>query len=245
MCHPRPIQKTIRLRGFTLIELLVVIAIILVLASILVPVLGFVRAQGDSTKCTANLRQLGTGISGYLADHDGHLPGPLQAMVFPAYGTNATTVPGSLTDLIAKYIGVADTTTTSGTKPPSVTTCPAFTRVVTDKDAGSYVLNFADLLVDLNNQVPWGDVAGGTQPVPTVTLTTWRDTRTSTIASVTGMMNLSQLWAIKDADQLSFRNMTKPASASALPEKPVHGEYRNALFYDWHVGRIDLDDKPL
>ena len=232
--------------AFTLIELLVVIAIIAVLASILVPVLGFVRAQGDSTACTANLRQLGTGISGYATEHDGHLPGPLQPMVFPAYGTNASTVTGSLTQLIAPYIGVAAATAVPGaTPPPAVTTCPAFKRVVADKDAAAYMVNFFDRIVDLANQVPWGDVSGGSQPVSLSVLTAWRDTRAANVASVTGQMNLARIWAIKDADKKGFGGASLPANSNALPDNPVHRDYRNALFYDWHVGRIDLDDLPL
>lgn len=44
--------------GFTLIELLVVIAILCVLAAILLPVFGKVKAKGRQATCIANLRQL-------------------------------------------------------------------------------------------------------------------------------------------------------------------------------------------
>ena len=26
-----------------------------------------------------------------------------------------------------------------------------------------------------------------------------------------------------------------------MPLKPVHGDFRNALFYDWHVGRLSTE----
>ena len=235
-------------RGFTLIELLAVIAIIAVLASILIPVMGYIRAQGDSTQCSANLRQLGTGINGYATDHDGQLPGPLQPLVYPASAREKTAEDGSLTALIGGYIGdVKRRTVGTETKAaPSVTTCPSFTRVVKDPAAPAFVLNFADRMEDHGNQPPWGDLREGTEPVRLASLQAWRDVRTDPrYASRNGQMNLSLTWAIKDADKHAFRNMSAPGGVDGLPEKAVHGDYRNALFYDWHVGRIDLEDKAL
>jgi len=66
-------MKAIR-AGFTLIELLVVIAIIAVLAALLTPVYKRVTATGHATACISNLRQIGTGLSAYLSDHDNTMP---------------------------------------------------------------------------------------------------------------------------------------------------------------------------
>lgn len=57
--------------GFTLTELLVVIAIIGILAGILIPVIGHVRASGNTTRCAANLRQIGLQLLAYPADNKG------------------------------------------------------------------------------------------------------------------------------------------------------------------------------
>jgi prepilin-type processing-associated H-X9-DG protein len=57
-------------------------------------------------------------------------------------------------------------------------------------------------------------------------------------------VDLTRTWAIKDADQLAFAGgaiAVQPAGFSTMPLKPVHGDIRNALFYDWHVGKLNAD----
>ena len=63
-----------RTKGFTLIELLVVIAIIAILAGILFPVFGRIRAKGYQTQCLNNLHQLGRAMLLYAQDQDNRLP---------------------------------------------------------------------------------------------------------------------------------------------------------------------------
>jgi prepilin-type N-terminal cleavage/methylation domain-containing protein/prepilin-type processing-associated H-X9-DG protein len=60
-----------RSQGFTLIELLVVISIIAILASMLLPAIGTVKAMAQQTRCASNLRQLYTGIQVYSGDWEG------------------------------------------------------------------------------------------------------------------------------------------------------------------------------
>ena len=61
-------------RAFTLIELLVVIAIIAMLATLLFPVGNKVIDTLHDTKCSSNLRQLGTIIQTAATDNDNNYP---------------------------------------------------------------------------------------------------------------------------------------------------------------------------
>lgn len=68
-------------QAFTLLELLVVIAVVSILAGLLAAGLKAAREQGKSTRCIANLRQIGLGTAMYADDYgdqfhhvDGHIP---------------------------------------------------------------------------------------------------------------------------------------------------------------------------
>ncbi len=76
---PWKFQSHLRRReGFTLPELLVALAIVAALAALVLPVFGKIRETSHSATCVSNLRQIGVGIQGFIAEHQhypcGHQP---------------------------------------------------------------------------------------------------------------------------------------------------------------------------
>ena len=63
-------------KAFTLIELLVVISIIALSISILLPALQRAKRQARVLYCMNNLRQIGIGLAGYVADNQDRYPPP-------------------------------------------------------------------------------------------------------------------------------------------------------------------------
>ena len=61
-------------QAFTLVELLAVIAIIGVLAAVLIPAIGAVRAKANQAECVQNLRTWHTALTLYAQEHKGQIP---------------------------------------------------------------------------------------------------------------------------------------------------------------------------
>lgn len=67
---PRAVSRT----GFSLIEMLFVVAVIAILAGLMFPLAGSVRARAQRTSCLNNLRQWGLALNLYLDENRGKFP---------------------------------------------------------------------------------------------------------------------------------------------------------------------------
>jgi prepilin-type N-terminal cleavage/methylation domain-containing protein/prepilin-type processing-associated H-X9-DG protein len=221
--------------AFTLIELLVVIAIFAVLAALLLPVLGKVQEGANATKCASNLQQIGALINAYTADNDGTLPGPLSISQYPVL-TGGATDNFSLFKSLGKYLGFSDQVALGTPRPSAnIFLCPSYVRVIKGVVAPVYVLN--PLQINGLGKPPFGDSNASLDPVKKALLSNWIDT---TLANEQ-QISLARTWAITDADQQVFvgsATAVTPEGFAAMAQTPVHGDFRNALFYDWHVGRL-------
>jgi prepilin-type N-terminal cleavage/methylation domain-containing protein len=78
--HHRPLRTQVNSlqrkhqSGFSLVELLVVVSILIMLISMILPAIAFVRESARRIACASNQRQLFMGAQNWSADHDGRLP---------------------------------------------------------------------------------------------------------------------------------------------------------------------------
>src|SRR5687768_8848985 len=74
LSSPRLRRGAARSSGFTLLELIVVVAIIAILAAVIIPMWMRTQRNARAAECMNNLRQIGTGLTRYLGDHDQTFP---------------------------------------------------------------------------------------------------------------------------------------------------------------------------
>jgi prepilin-type N-terminal cleavage/methylation domain-containing protein len=244
--------------AFTLIELLVVIAIIAVLAGLLIPVMGRMIDTAKSSKCVANLKQIAVAINSYCQENEQRLPGPLSEGQFAKWTEGDPRYKGSLAKILEKYLGTTeDKPSGQGTQGSqdrdTVMRCPAWASASKGlPNAPVYIMNFEDRLEEYDNRVPWGELDASierSEPIKKTMLGSWHITASAKKKkpdSNVELMNLTETWAMKDADQEDFANSEwKPSMLSDLVPKPVHNDHRNVLYYDMHVGKMRLDDTIL
>lgn len=100
-CLDRSLQKK---KAVSLVEILVVVGILGLLAVLIIPSIGAVKARGETAKCASNLRSLGIAIQLYANDHDGRYPGPVWYSVTPEIWRLSGYAP--ITVHLAPYLGL-------------------------------------------------------------------------------------------------------------------------------------------
>lgn len=218
--------------AFTLVELLVVVAIIAILGGLIFAASGKIRAVGDRTKCIANLRQVGAALSGFVGEHDGTLPGPLWTWQSCWAGSGDY---GSLATVLAPYVGVE--LEEDAQKVP-ILVCPAWQREAPYQEDELYIMN-SEVMFDGTKINPWGDADIADQNDEPRLNPEGRDTPRK-LAAITDI-SLAQTWAMQEWDKQFDGPRGK--TWSGIAKKPVHGDVRNALFFDFHVAPVPVKDK--
>jgi prepilin-type N-terminal cleavage/methylation domain-containing protein/prepilin-type processing-associated H-X9-DG protein len=257
-CHQDSLPCGTRLaiaKGFTLVELLVVIGIIALLIAILLPTLASARKAANRTACLANLREIGTSLSVYVAENKSIMPliverhwaDPSQTGL--AGGGRGRTWAGIIKD----YAKI----------PVNRFRCPSDTRDYTVTDASFYVdlpgesadrpFSYGALFVGYglpNRRVPWSTPSNTTRiPTkgqgvlrasqirrPATVILAW-DAHTSVFSAGSGMNYLVQ-------DLVQYRAFwgayvfRHAKNATDLYQGP------NAVFADGHADQV-LDVKKL
>ena len=215
-----------RQRGFTLIELLVVIAIIGILAGLLWPALARAKQKATQVACMSNLKQIGIALQMYMNDNADTLPGPCFTGARASYDKTSGT---ELIYYIAKDLG---------SRPPSWVTdrpviaevfvCPGYRRqapsVTSMEGRKCYLLN-DDIDPNPGSRAqPFGyPEIGGAEEIPPLKY-----------SALSRYGTPVTLFAITDVDKINIPN-PKIDWWTDLPYKPVHGDVRNELYFDWHV----------
>lgn len=226
-------------RGFTLIELLTVIAIIGILAVIIMTMLGRVRAAGDGARCKSNLRQIGIALKMHGQDNKGRLPHSLFSFQGPGY--NAQPQRLQHRTQLGPYLSLPSSLSWGTSPMPArsdVFTCPAWEKASKptplDNPFSVFWINGTGVKIDGSDDrvPPFGAGDGGG-------LTNTHSIYFNQIA------NPSREWALVETDGQLSRMMTSSHRQYA-PADPVHGNYRNAVFFDGHVGPLKLSpNEPL
>ncbi len=215
--------------AFTLLELVVTIAVCVVLMGLLLPAMSRARATTDGTKCVANLRQIGCAIVNYSSDHDGYFPGPLLLGQRAWYSHND----GSMAAILEKYLLTAPIY--AWPKASNVFTCPSYQRVMTTGTAPMYAVESVYASDGTTILRPWGYPAGPLY----LPIRTMAELAGATDPVTGARISLSKTIAVHDTDQSEYQGSPSPPGwLSTLPKTPVHGDHQNALYFDWHVGRI-------
>ncbi|CAN5774178.1 hypothetical protein BH09VER1_BH09VER1_16930 [soil metagenome] len=223
--------------GFTLIELLVSIGIIAVLTTLLFAAFPSVQRSVNNVRCVSNLKQIGTGLAMYCTENNNMLPGPLLPSQGPRYNTVTGPYGGPYAAYLADYLFpfLSIPTPSSGGLPTLVDArhmapmfyCPEFANFAKDGFANPYFIRWK--ITGMGNMPPWGSYGTTTPQYPINLLT---------------IPNRSLNWAICDLDQKS-PDLPSQSWYSSIPTAPIHpGGLRNALFFDWHVAKIDDQGTP-
>lgn len=219
-----------RHRGFTLIELLVVIGIIAILAGLLWPALARAKQKATQTACMSNMKQIGHALQMYTDDNSDSLPGPCYTGARASYDKTSSR---ELIFYIANYLGSPSPESVVG-RPivVEVFVCPGYRRLapsVTSMEGRKCYLLNDDVDPNPGPKVqPFG--------YPEVPTSAGKQDETPSLkySALYRYGTPATLFALTDVDKINVPN-PQIDWWTDLPYKPVHGDVRNELYFDWHV----------
>ena len=204
--------------GFTLTELLVVIAVISLLIALLMPALGAARSQAMTTRCAANLHDVGRALHAYAGDFKGRIPRGYY--YFPYYQQGYILWAEALSRYVGHPVTVADT---SPARDPvmaaefreiGVYQCPVFPK---DEQALDYVVN------------SW--IFGGGDDGAIMLITKFR--RSSEL------VYLTEANVNRTPDQFAFHDVWAPTHLPCAADGMPHRDAR-VMNDDRHRGRVNM-----
>lgn len=215
--------------AFTLIEVLVVITIIAVLATVLFTLTSSMRKKASSATSVSNLRQIGAAIASSTSDNNSTLPGPVLSDHSSLYQDNSNA--GWLGWLLKDYLSSEPQpdnpkprmfyspaldypAARANAKNPKSPNKPTYVVIAKQTDAITGATFWPMGNYNANS-------AGNKTPPMTTAKLAARETR-------------GKPW-ITEIDQIIRPN-------KLAEEQPPHGNFRNALMFDYSVKSIPLGD---
>lgn len=222
-------RKSRRAPGFSLTEVLVVIAIIAILASALMMVLANMRRSASSAVCVTKMRQIGSTLAMYAQEHNGRLPtSPSYGTLFVGQGPWYNRDDRRLQKHLGEYLG-ADESRTWSTQGAQMTFDSSFAwpaLIANCKSGASSVL--------LNTSVKYrnGDTVSNVSP--------WSGIKPDGGSFIGRLLdNIVDQGKARVFIEVDQKN-TNAGWKNLQPSEPIHGNYRNALYFDWHIERLSV-----
>lgn len=230
----------LRVSAFTLVEMLAVTACIGILAVLLIPSISALQSQADTSACLSRFRQTGIAISSYIADNGGYLPGPnfSDNRAVPWYAKGAQVEMGTLAGRLYPYASGPEPLVNGKRIFLEVFQCPAVSKrpdlsKATSQGNGEVITRLLNINVLLDGNAnpgknPWGKWADPNQPV-------------LPYARLAGGINLSKTWAMRECALGYATGNPGTAPGWVLNKSLPHKRLFNVLYFDWHVGTVDVE----
>ena len=200
------------------------------MASLLLPALARAKVKARQTNCISNLKQTGTALRMFMDDNSDYLP--------PGPGSTFGLLMGQVADYqetatskehliyyLANYFSLHSPD--SQDRVAKVFFCPGFqqygenvTNLAGRVCYGVYATGYSTNL----NFKPFGYATGQSAPVELP----------HKISDISAQAPLTDVWALIDLDKVAVTSQSNTWEQQ-LPDRPVHGRVRDALFFDLHV----------